>query len=129
MRDRIFSSVLLPAPLRPTMPTTSPGATEKVTPFSAQSMGAAVPFPPESAPRIRRHAPAGASTSVSRSDPYVNAPRGAPRRYRLPIPSIRIASDDIGEGVFHPLEKEETADEQRGRDGHRRPQHRTRRRG
>ena len=25
MRDRIFSSVLLPAPLRPMMPTTSPG--------------------------------------------------------------------------------------------------------
>ena len=36
MRLRIFSSVLLPAPLRPMMPTTSPGSTSNDTSRSAQ---------------------------------------------------------------------------------------------
>ena len=36
IRDRIFSSVLLPAPLRPMIPTTSPGCTSKDTSSSAQ---------------------------------------------------------------------------------------------
>ena len=35
-RARIFSSVLLPAPLRPISPTTSPSFTSKLTSFSAQ---------------------------------------------------------------------------------------------
>ena len=40
--ERIFSSVLLPAPLRPMMPTTSPSSTLKETLRSAQriSLGA-----------------------------------------------------------------------------------------
>ena len=38
MRDRIFSRVLLPAPLRPMMPTTSPGRTSKSTSFKAQNL-------------------------------------------------------------------------------------------
>ena len=83
MRDRIFSSVLLPAPFRPMMPTTSPGATLNDTSFSAQmqrrrgrSAEAAAGGPPDS----RRHDAAAASESVSRSEPYVNAPRIAPRR-------------------------------------------------
>ena len=37
MRDRIFSSVLLPAPLRPMMPTTSPRAISNDTSSSAQN--------------------------------------------------------------------------------------------
>ena len=37
MRDRIFSSVDLPAPLRPMMPSTSPRLTSKLTSFSAQN--------------------------------------------------------------------------------------------
>ena len=37
IRLRIFSSVDLPAPLRPTMPTTSPRSTSKQTSFSAQN--------------------------------------------------------------------------------------------
>ena len=37
MRERSFSSVLLPAPLRPMMPTTSPRATSNEQSFSAQS--------------------------------------------------------------------------------------------
>jgi hypothetical protein len=36
MRERIFSSVDLPAPLRPMMPTTSPGSASKLTSLSAQ---------------------------------------------------------------------------------------------
>ncbi len=36
MRERILSSVLLPAPLRPMMPTTSPASTSKLTSFRAQ---------------------------------------------------------------------------------------------
>ena len=37
MRERIFSSVDLPAPLRPMMPTTSPRLTSKLTSLSAQN--------------------------------------------------------------------------------------------
>ena len=36
MRERIFSSVLLPAPLRPMTPMTSPCATSSETSLSAQ---------------------------------------------------------------------------------------------
>ena len=36
MRETIFSSVLLPAPFRPMMPTTSPSLTSKETSFKAQ---------------------------------------------------------------------------------------------
>ena len=36
-RERIFSSVVLPAPFRPTIPTTSPSSTSKETSRSAQS--------------------------------------------------------------------------------------------
>ena len=42
MRDRIFSSVDLPAPLRPMMPSTSPRLTSKLTSFSAQNSSVAV---------------------------------------------------------------------------------------
>src|SRR5262245_46853213 len=38
MRERIFSNVDLPAPLRPITPTTSPGATSKLTSFKAQTV-------------------------------------------------------------------------------------------
>src|SRR5215831_10995051 len=50
MRERILSSVDLPAPLRPMTPTTSPGATSKLTSFSAQ-----IVFPP-----FRRNLASGA---------------------------------------------------------------------
>ena len=49
IRLRIFSSVDFPAPLRPTMPTTSPRLTSKETSLSAQNpwsyLGPLVPFP------------------------------------------------------------------------------------
>ncbi len=45
IRDRIFSSVLLPAPFRPMIPTTSPGFTSKDTSFSAQIESSTTSFP------------------------------------------------------------------------------------
>jgi len=51
MRDRIFSRVDLPAPLRPMMPTTSPGSMEKETSRNAQNSSRAKPVPQ----RKRRH--------------------------------------------------------------------------
>ena len=53
IRERIFSSVDLPAPFRPMMPTTSPGFTSKLTSLSAQidlRVGSAVPIPAERSP-------------------------------------------------------------------------------
>ena len=70
MRDRIFSSVLLPAPLRPMMPTTSPRLTSKETSFSAQIVGLSwLPLPLEeccAAERRRRKGAATASVITSR---------------------------------------------------------------
>jgi hypothetical protein len=40
MRARILSIVVLPAPLRPTIPTTSPSSAVKLTPFRAQNQRA-----------------------------------------------------------------------------------------
>ena len=42
MRERIFSSVDLPAPLRPMMPSTSPRLTSKLTSLSAQNSSTVV---------------------------------------------------------------------------------------
>ncbi len=50
MRLRIFSSVLLPAPLRPMMPTTSPRLTSKQTSLRAQKeLAWSIRPPPENA--------------------------------------------------------------------------------
>ena len=43
MRDRILSSVLLPAPLRPMMPSLSPACTSKVTSRSAHIVSVCPP--------------------------------------------------------------------------------------
>ena len=71
MRDRIFSSVLLPAPLRPMMPTTSPGWTSNETSCSAQKSlhrHVAAADLPEAAQRRRGHVgQRGRETSSSRS--------------------------------------------------------------
>ncbi len=50
MRDRILRSVLFPAPLRPTTPTTSPGAISNDTSRSAQIVAALSP-PSRAVPR------------------------------------------------------------------------------
>ena len=68
MRDRILSSVLLPAPLRPMMPTTSPRLTSNETSFSAQivCLETFAPCPRATARSLRSEFPA-VRTSVSRS--------------------------------------------------------------
>ena len=53
MRERILSSVLLPAPLRPMMPTTSPSLTSKETSLRAQM----VSLCPDRADRYAETAP------------------------------------------------------------------------
>ena len=60
MRESTFKSVLLPAPLRPMTPTTSPASTAKLTSRSAQMDGAM------GALRGRRRAPRARSTIASR---------------------------------------------------------------
>ena len=116
MRERILSSVLLPAPLRPMIPTTSPAATLNVTSRSAQSVRAPLArF--DDRPRRRCRDRAAACDIASRKDPYVNTPRADPNWYCFPSASTRIVSDDIGEGMFHPLEHHHAAYEEDGGDG------------
>src|SRR4030095_6685672 len=76
MRERILSSVDLPAPLRPMTPTTSPGGTSKLTSFKAQIVFSDLPF--------RRNLASGARnvlTIESRSVGYDSC--RAPMRYCL----------------------------------------------
>src|SRR5438874_5692112 len=130
MRDSTLSSVLLPAPLLPMMPTTSPGSTLKETSSSAhtRSISRATVRPLTNA--RRRPAPrATETTSDSRSDSYGNADSvRSPMRYCFASPSTRIAqpqpgaSNDIGEAVFHPAEIHEAGDEQHDRGSRRRQQ-------
>ena len=61
MRARILSTVLLPAPLRPTIPSVSPGSSSKVTSFRAQIVWRAARG---AAPTRRRKAPVRLSRKV-----------------------------------------------------------------
>jgi hypothetical protein len=80
IRDRIFSSVDLPAPLRPMIPTTSPGATSKLTSLRAQMVVSEFPF--------RRNRPKGLRNAlVIESRRVGRHSRLAPMRYNLLIPS------------------------------------------
>src|SRR5207302_4119780 len=86
MRDRILSSVVLPAPLWPTTPTARPRSTSNVASRSAQI------------------------SSLLRLSGV--RPR-SPRTYRLPSPCASMArSDDIGEGALGAREVEGTADDE-----------------
>ncbi len=67
IRERIFSSVLLPAPLRPMMPTTSPARTSKLMSRIAQSCSSAEP---RLRPRNMRKGAAAIDASESRSVLY-----------------------------------------------------------
>src|SRR5688572_23397983 len=115
MRERILSSVLLPEPLRPMIPTTSPCATSNETSSSAQKRSGACRW-------LRRPndrpTPRTLSTSASRIVRWVAR---APSWYCLPRFATRMAgwsstdaatSDDIGERPFHASEEERPADEQ-----------------
>src|SRR5437660_7220 len=122
VRDRIFNSVLFPAPLRPITPTASPRLTSNDTLRNAQNVAAALPCRTSDDPRRPPSARAGArspSIMVSRrSREWLLAPM----RYCLPRRSTRMAtslgsvsklSDHIGECVFHAAEIEGPAYEDR----------------
>src|SRR5262245_47621151 len=83
IRDRIFSSVDLPAPLRPMTPTTSPGATSKLTSLRAQIAVFESPF--------RLHRPKGLRNALVIESRRVGCDsRLAPMRYSLLIFSTLI---------------------------------------
>src|SRR5471030_1431152 len=103
MRDSTFSSVLLPAPLGPTMPMTSPTPTRNEMSFSAQNFAARSPRPAMCLKR--RQGPAAHDVIDS---PSVPSPiEVSPIVYSLPSFSLTMASDDIGEPALH---LEEVAD-------------------
>jgi hypothetical protein len=68
MRERILSSVLFPAPLRPMMPMTSPARTLNVTSRNAQKSPSGTP-PAARTPRTRRHAVCTPPASASLIEP------------------------------------------------------------
>src|SRR5262249_9972207 len=120
MRERILSSVDLPAPLRPMTPTTSPGATSRLTSFSAQIVFSDHPF--------RRNLASGARNVLTIESRSVgNDSCRAPMRYCLlksstlmiglinqPLsttdPASRLTvkrqtySNYVGERALHPFE-------------------------
>src|SRR5215470_1220357 len=78
IRDRIFSSVDLPAPLRPMIPTTSPGGASKFTSLRAQIVVSEFPF--------RRNRPKGLRKALVIESRRVGGhSRLAPMRYSLLI--------------------------------------------
>ena len=88
MRERIFSSVLLPAPLWPIRPTTSPWPISTETSRSAHravsSSGRGSREPAGEEPRVRARPRTRDSVAWPRA--------GSPSRYRLPSPCVRIAT-------------------------------------
>src|SRR5574341_1382210 len=79
IRERILRSVLLPAPLRPTRPSTSPLSRRKLTSFNAHSSDPAL---------VRRPLRDQRLTIASRS---IVGRSACPRRYRLERCSTLIA--------------------------------------
>src|SRR5271157_5042895 len=113
IRERIFSSVLFPAPLRPMIPTTSPGRTSNDTSFNAQNGG----FCSERFLRPSNALRGADASLLSWSRRVVYRSRGPPSRYSLPRPSTRTASSlipsrHIGKGSFHPPEVKQAAGQQ-----------------
>jgi len=91
MRVRILSSVLLPAPLRPMIPITSPRSTSNVTSLSAQNVCllAWIGFSRRAIERATCQGRLMESLSVSAS--VRSRAWSAPMRYCLPSPAIWIA--------------------------------------
>src|ERR1700689_365665 len=105
MRDRIFSRVLLPAPFRPIMPTTSPCLTSKLTSFRAMNCSTS----------LLRNGWRSLSSIVSAMVECFTVLRSM--RYALETPRMEIArSDDIGEPPFHALESDRPHDKDQQRD-------------
>src|SRR5215204_524247 len=106
MRERIFSSVVLPAPLRPMIPSTSPRGTSKLTWSSAQIESRAG----RGRRRARCTAFANSPETASRRLPCRTS--RSPRRYRFARPRTSIAgSDNVGELPFLAPEVDDAHDE------------------
>src|SRR5579859_5879169 len=118
MRVRIFSKVLLPAPLWPRIPTTSPFMMSKLTSSSAQKWVAGASFLP---PPKRRM-----TLAASPDMPPVSRSRYClPRPFALIANSLKVPSPRnsqcIDQSALNLLEKQDTDDEHRHRNN---PRHR-----
>src|SRR5947199_8661376 len=85
MRERILRRVVLPAPLRPMRPRTSPSLTSRETSFKAQN------FSPFRRPKTE----SGDFKVLSKAWRNPSS-ASALRRYSLPRPSPRITAEFIG---------------------------------
>src|SRR6185436_10089695 len=114
IRERIFSSVLFPAPLGPMMPTTSPTCTSKLTSCSAQNSAVSS----ESWPASRRSRRNGAPTSDTSDSRNCVVCCVRPIAYFFATPLMAMAGlDDIGEPALDGAEVAEGDGEQHSRAG------------
>src|SRR5437763_10052517 len=109
MRLRIFSSVLLPAPLRPMMPTTSPRLISNETSFSAQN----VSLRGRRSGFFRRASIVSASVMCFSWSCTIVYDLARPRMDMAMSPPL----DDIREFPFHALEGYSADEQQRDRHG------------
>src|SRR5579884_1170136 len=108
MRDRIFISVDLPAPLRPTTASTSPRFTSNATSRSAQNssaLGARLPRRHRTAFAAPRYNAPAPRAIASRKVPYCPRLVPSPMRYFFPSRSARMTtsapmSEHIGKVLF-----------------------------
>src|SRR6185312_7828041 len=111
MRLRILSSVLLPAPLRPMIPTTSPASTPNVTSRKAHTTLVGLLSANLSSERRRLRLRTGAESAPARRT-VRSCARSSPRssRYSLDTRSTEICvttgvlSDDVGHHVLDVVE-------------------------
>src|SRR5450759_592409 len=120
MRASILSNVLLPAPFRPMIPTTSPAETSKSTSRSAQKVSGRTRLDTMRFARVLGHRAAPAS--VSRMVLY--EPFRLPRRYSFPRSRTRTTasltnglSDNIGKRPLHPPKEERARNNHEQSDG------------
>src|SRR6267143_5959544 len=114
MRERIFRRVVLPAPLRPMRPRTSPSRTSSDTSFKAQ----------KDSSFFRRSEATGDLRNAS-SECRSPSSTCKPRRYSLLRPSawmtvlfiVKRSSHPVGNGGLHAIEEEEAPEEDEGDDG------------
>src|SRR5581483_4066872 len=110
IREITFSRVLLPAPLRPMIPTTSPSFTLKETPFSAQKFSRSLSSTPCAPPNrlsavhlLARPARTPLFSKESRVKTYSFE--------RFSTCTIGCTSDDVGETPLHSSKDQQSGDE------------------
>src|SRR5437879_587325 len=108
IREMTFSRVLLPAPLRPTIPTTSPSPTLKVTSFRDQKCSRPAASGNRKLPRNRRSGEANRRASTSRK-PRRSESRGSTYAFdKCSIWRIGCTSNNVGETPLHSPEDQQT---------------------